>query len=108
MVDHAGLLADYHRLRELSRSLHNRLVKQIPKPVLTSSAERLGLLRPGPDRHGGEVLLLEDEYEVSVLMDYCLYHGRHDGQTVIDHALTDAPPPAGSDELLLLQAMQVA
>ena len=108
MIDRVGLLADYHRLRELSRSLHNRLIKQIPKPVLTSGAERLGLLSPGPGRHGGEVLLLEDEYEVSVLMDYCLYHGRHDGRTVIDQALTDAPPPAGSDELLLLQAMQAA
>jgi hypothetical protein len=110
MIDRAGLLAEYHRLREMSRSLHNRLIKQIPKPVLTSSAERLGLLRPGPGRHGEEVLLLEDEYEISVLMDYCLYHGRRceDGRTVIERAITEAPPAAGSDEQRLLQAMQDA
>jgi hypothetical protein len=110
MLDQAMLLADYHRLREVSRSLHNRLIKQIPKPVLTSSAERLGLLSPGPGRHGEEVLLLEDEYEISVLMDYCLYHGRAgwNGRTVINHALAEAPPAAGSDALLLLQAMQEA
>jgi hypothetical protein len=108
MIDRAGLLAEYHRLREVSRSLHNRLIKQIPKPVLTSSAERLGLLSPGPGRHGEEILLLEDEYEISVLMDYCLYHGRQDGQTVIDRALTADPPPARSDKRLLLQAMQAA
>src|SRR5215216_7371020 len=108
MIDRAGLLADYHRLRELSRSLHNRLIKQIPKPVLTSSAERLGLLSPGRGRHGEEVLLLEDEYEISVLMDFCLYHGRQAGRTVIDRALAEAPPAAGSDERLLLQAMQEA
>jgi hypothetical protein len=109
MIDRAGLLAEYHRLREVSRSLHNRLIKQIPKPVLTSSAERLGLLGPGPGRHGEEVLLLEDEYEISVLMDYCLYHGRQGGadRTVIDQAIAEAPP-AGSDEELLLQAMQDA
>jgi hypothetical protein len=78
--------------------------------VLTSGAERLGLLSPGPGRHGEDVLLLEDEYEISVLMDYCLYHGRHgqDGRTVIDQALADAPPAAGTDELLLLQAMRAA
>ena len=108
MIDRAGLLADYYRLREVSRSLHNRLIKQIPKLVLTSSAERLGLLSPGPGRHSKEVLLLEDEYEISVLMDYCLYHGRRDGRTVIDQALAEAQPAAGSDELLLLQAMQEA
>src|SRR5215204_6199373 len=110
MIDRAGLLAEYHRLREVSRSLHNRLIKQIPKPVLTSSAERLGLLSPGPGRHGEEVLLLEDEYEISVLMDYCLYHGRQceDGRTVIERAITEAPPAAGSDEQRLLQAMQDA
>ena len=108
MIDRTGLLADYHRLREVGRSLHNRLIKQIPKPVLTSSAERLGLLSPGPSRHGEEVLLLEDEYEISVLMDYCLYHGRQgrDGRTVIEQAIAEAPPAAGSDEQLVLMAMQ--
>jgi SEC-C motif-containing protein len=76
--------------------------------VLAASAERLGLLSPAPGRRGEEVLLLEDEYEISVLMDYCLYHGRRDGCTVVDQALADAPPAAGSDELLLLEAMQGA
>jgi hypothetical protein len=110
MMDRAGLLAEYRRLREVSRSLHNRLIKQIPKPVLTASAERLGLLSPGPGRHGEEVLLLEDEYEISVLMDYCLYHGRQagGGRTVIERMVAEAPPAAGSDEELLLQAMQDA
>ena len=108
MIDRAGLLADYHRLREVSRALHNRLIKQIPKALLTVSAERLGLLSPAPGRRGEDILLLDDEYEISVLMDYCLYHGRQDGRTVIDQALADAPPAAGSDELLLLQAMQHA
>ena len=94
----------------MSRFLHNRLIKQIPKLVLTSSAERFGLLSPGPGHHGKEVLLLEDEYEISVLMDYCLYHGRQgqDGRTVIDQAIAEAPPAAGNDELLLLRAMQAA
>ncbi len=105
MIDQAALLADYRRLREVSRALHNRLIKQLPKAVLTASAERLGLLSPAPGRHGEDALLLEDEYEISVLMDYCLYHGRRDGRTVIDQALAETPPSEGSDELLLLQAM---
>jgi hypothetical protein len=110
MIDRAGLLVEYHRLREVSRSLHNRLITQIPKPVLTSSAERLGLLNPSPGRRGEEVLLLEDEYEISVLMDYCLYHGRQSGddRTVIERAIVETPPAAGSDEALLLQAMRDA
>ena len=76
--------------------------------MLTASAKRLGLLSPGPGRHGEDVLPLEDEYEISVLMDYCLYHGRRDGRTVIDRAVADIPPDAGTDERLLLQAMQEA
>ena len=108
MIDQATLLADYQRLREASRALHNRLIKDLPKQVLTAGAERLGLLSSGPGRRGEDVLLLEDEYEISVLMDYCLYHGRWDGATVIDRALAASPPTAGSDELSLLQAMQQA
>jgi len=108
MIDQATLLADYHRLREVSRTLHNRLIKALPKTTLTEGAERLGLLSPGSGHHGEDVLLLEDEYEISVLMDYCLYHGRRNGGTVMDQALADDPPAAGSDELLLLQAMQAA
>ena len=107
MIDQAALLAEYHRLREASRALHNRLIRQIPKTVLTASAERLGLLSPTPGRRGEETLLLEDEYEISVLMDYCVYHGRADGHTVIGRALA-APPPTGSEERRLLQAMQHA
>jgi hypothetical protein len=108
MIDQAALLAEYHRLREASRALHNRLIRQIPKTVLTASAERLGLLSPTPGRRGEETLLLEDEYEISVLMDYCVYHGRADGHTVIGRALAAAPPPTGSEERRLLQAMQHA
>lgn len=104
--DRAALLARYRRLRGVSLKIQDRLVGQIPKAVLTAGGECLGLLRPAPNRHGEMTLVLDDEYELSVLMDYCLYHLQQDGQTVVNQALTDAPAPAGSDERRVLQAMQ--
>jgi len=109
VTDHATLLVDYRRLREASRTLHNRLIKALPKDTLTACAKRLGLLSTGRGRQQQDVLLLDDEYELAVLMDYCLYHGRQDdGRTIIEQTLVEAPPASGSDELTLLQAMAEA
>jgi len=99
LVDH------YQRLRQKQRALYNDLMDRLPEGLLVECAERLGIASKdqGPGR---PLLIFDDEHEMSVLMDYCIYHGRRDGQTVIDRMLAESPPPAGTDELVLLQAMQ--
>lgn len=108
MIDRARLLTEYQRLRTVNRAIHSRLVGQIPRPVLIASAERLGLLSPdrGPD--GNDVLIIDNDHELDVLMDFCLYHGREtpDGTTVVERAAARVPPDGDRDEHRLLRAMQ--
>lgn len=50
-------------------------------------------------------MVFGDEDELSVLFDYCLYNYPRNGKSVIDRHLELSPPPAISDERLLLEAM---
>jgi len=100
-----SLVGHYQRLRQKQRALHNDLMALLPKGLLEECAERLGIAREiGKD--GRPVLMFEDEHEMSVLIDYCIYYGLRDGQTVIDRMLAESPPPESTDELVLLQAMK--
>jgi hypothetical protein len=51
---------------------------------------------------------LDTEGEIAVLMDYCLYDVRRQGRSTVERFLAESPPPAGSDEMILLQAMRAA
>jgi hypothetical protein len=102
-----SLIEQYQRLRQKQRALHNDLITRLPEGLLVECAERLGLVS-GVQANGRPLLAFDDEHEMSVLMDYCIYLGRRDGQTVIDRMLAESPPPDGTDELVLLQAMQQA
>lgn len=92
------LLNRYQRLRETGRNLNHRLVKQLPKAALSECGKKLGILK-------GKTLVFGDEHELSVLFDYCLYNYRRNGKSVIDRHLELSPPPAISDERLLVEAM---
>jgi SEC-C motif len=99
--EHAALLARYQHLRRVALLLNNRLVKTLPKSVLDEGGKKLGILKKG-------VLVLDTEDEISVLMDFCLYDVRRQGVNAIERYLTESPPPADSDEMVLLQAMRQA
>lgn len=105
MTERAQLVADYQRLRHALRELNTSLMARFPEGALNECGEQLGLLSRIPGQEKG-VLVFDDEYEMSVLMDYCIYHFRRGGRTVIEGALAESPPPPGSDELALLQAMR--
>jgi hypothetical protein len=92
------LLNRYKQLRERGRALNHLLVEQLPKAAIHECAKKLGLLK-------GATLVLGNEDELSVLFDYCLYTHRRGGKNVIDRYLETSPPPATSDEMLLLKAM---
>jgi hypothetical protein len=94
---HADRLPRYQELRRAGFPLNSRLVQTLSKRDLLDGARRLGLLRAG-------AIELETEDESAVLMDYCLHDIRRRGKNAIDRFLAQSPPPAGSDERILLEA----
>jgi hypothetical protein len=93
-----GQLNRYKRLREVGRNLNNILVERLPKAAIQECGKKLGLLK-------GHTFVLGSEDELSVLFDYCLYNYRQGGKNSIERYLEHSPPPALSDEMILLQGM---
>jgi hypothetical protein len=98
MTDHSGLLEAYRRMREAGFRINNLIVKTIPKKTLEGCARTLGFFQKG-------VLSFETEDEMSLLMDYCLYHPQPDGRNLVAKYLEKSPPPSSSDEMAALQSM---
>jgi len=92
------VMARYEKLRTLGRNLNNKLIKRVSREAIMESAKKLGIIEDG-------VLVFENEEEISILMDYCIYDFRADGRNAIDRYLVESPPSVGSDEYLLLKAM---
>lgn len=101
MTRHADLLPRYKRLREVGLELNTRLVKTLPKSVLDEGGKKLGILRKN-------VLVLDTEDEIALLMDFCLHDVRRQGANAVDRYLEATPPPPGSDDMVLLQALRLA
>jgi hypothetical protein len=101
MTDHAHVLAEYKRIRDVRFRLNNLLVGKIPKQNLQDCARELGLFHQG-------TLVFDSEQEMHVLMDYCLYRPDRDGRNMVARYLETLQPPAGSDEMVALKAMTAA
>src|SRR6476659_8597276 len=101
MSAHAELLPRYKKLREAGVQLNRRLVKTLSRSVMGEGGRKLGILE-------GNELLLDTEDEMSVLMDYCIHDVRRYGLNAVERYLQSSPPPADSDEWVLLQALRVS
>jgi hypothetical protein len=101
MATHANILPIYQRLRQVGRSLNNKLVTTLSTETIEEGGRRLGLLRKG-------ILVFESEDESSVLMDFCIYNVYTDGRNAVQAYLETSPPRPGSDEFTILNAMQRA
>jgi hypothetical protein len=77
------------------------LVKQLPKAAVPECGKKLGIFKAG-------TLILNNDDEIAILYDYCIYHYRRDGKTVIDRYLLNSPPPADSVDMEVLQTMRSA
>lgn len=91
-------LESYKRLRQAGRALNLELAKQLPKNAAPEFGKKLGLAQ-------GNMLVFNNDDEVAVLYDYCLFHYRRGGKTVIERYQEQTPPEPDSLEGLLLQAM---
>ena len=95
------LVARYQRLRAVCRNLNSAMVQRLARDVLFEGGRKLGLLK-------GDTFVFDSENEMSVLMDYCLYHVRRNGRNAVEEYCCDHPPVAGTDEAACLRAMQNA
>jgi SEC-C motif len=98
MTEHSDVLVRYRRLREVGLRLNNRLIGEIPKRTLQECGRTLGFLRKG-------ILVFDSQEELSILMDYCLYHPLPGGGNLVAESLKENPPPPDSEEMAVLQAM---
>lgn len=91
----------YKQCREIAMLFNPKLVEQLPKSAINECAKKLGLLQRN-------TLVFNCEDEVSVLMDYCLFHFRVNKVNVISRYLLVSPPEKDSIEMELLKTMQKA
>ena len=95
------LVARYRRLRGVCKDLNNAMVHRFAKDALHEGGRKLGMMQ-------GNTLVFGNEDDMSVLMDYCLYHVRRNGRNAVEQYCCDHPPLAGTDEAACLRAMQNA
>jgi hypothetical protein len=95
------IVARYTRVRAVSKALNNRLVESLSRDVLDEGGKKLGILK-------GDTLVLSGEDEIAVLMDFCIYNVFRDGKNAVERFLETSPPPAGSEEMRILEGMRGA
>jgi hypothetical protein len=81
--------------------MSDALAASLGKDVLREAGTRLGILN-------GKEFLLETEDEIAVVMDLGIFDIRREGQTAVQRFLREKPAAEGSDERLILEAMQSA
>jgi hypothetical protein len=91
----------YNQRREIAIPFNHKLVEQLPKSAIKECAKKLGMLHRN-------TLVVSCEDEVSVLMDYCLFHFRINKVNMISRHLLMSPPAKDSIEMELLETMQKA
>jgi hypothetical protein len=101
MKDQSLIVAEYRRYRGIATQLARKFIESLPKEAFNDSADELGLLKRGK-------IVLENEQELDILTDFCVHEYRVDGRNVVQRLLEQAPPPPGSDELLVHTAMASA
>jgi hypothetical protein len=95
------MVGRYKQLRQIGLSLNMQLTKILSKSEIHEGGRKLGILK-------NETLVLENEDEIAILMDFCLHDVRRYGINAIDRFLAQSPPPLDSDTMLILQGKREA
>jgi hypothetical protein len=96
--DNQGLIDRYKQVRAASRGLNLTLAKQLPKAAVPECGKKLGIVKAG-------TLILNNDDEIAIVYDYCLYHYRRGGKNTIERYLEHSAPAAESAEMAILSAM---
>ena len=95
------LLARYLHLREISKTLHDEVLKSISGDALLNQARRLGLAQ-------GRTLVLDAMDEMYYVYDLAIYTAPADRSRAIDRYAKSARFEAHSDDRLMLEAMRAS
>jgi len=95
------VLDRYRRLREIGRQHHAKVLKFVSGDAIMHQASRLGLTQ-------GRTLVLESMDELTLAFDLLIYTAPAGRSRAIDRYARSAQLAPGSDEVLMLVAMQQA
>lgn len=98
MTEHDALVNQYKQYRQITRKLHGILPEYLSKQAIDICGNKLGIMRKG-------TLIFNDEQDMAVLMDYCLYDYRENGVNAVSRYLTDTVIEPGSEEYKVLRVM---
>ena len=96
--ENQGLIDRYKQVRAVGRDLNLTLAKQLPKAAVPECGKKLGIVKAG-------TLILNNDDEIAIVYDYCLYHYRRGGKNTIERYLENSAPAAESTEMAILSAM---
>lgn len=89
----------YQRIRRITMKLNNEVLpRYLSKNAIQTCGQKLGIMQ-------NDTLVISDMDHTGVLMEYCFYEYRENGQNAIARYLAETPLEAGSDERQVLQAM---
>jgi hypothetical protein len=100
MTDHAHWLTSYQQIRIVHGRLKNAAIKELSAVEIDECAERLGLAEHRAGDH--------DDFTIQVLYDYAVYDYERGGRNAVQSLLDQAPPPPGSFDREVLEAMRAA
>ena len=92
------LIEHYKQVRAFGRDLNLTLIKQLPKVAVPECGKKLGIFKAG-------TLILNNDDEIAILYDYCLYHYRRGGKNTIERYIDNSNPLPDSMQSTVLQAM---
>jgi len=95
------VLSRYRHLRAISRQHYSELLKRVPYESMLHQARRLGLAQ-------GKALNLDDAPHMNLVLDLAQHTAEPGRSRLIDRYARSAAFPAGSDEALVLAALQYA
>lgn len=89
----------YQSLRQIGREFHGKVLKMIPKDILVSTAQELGLWKSG--------ILVGHEGDTDVLADRLIYDRRWEGKNSLQHLeASNAAVSLTEDERRFFEAMR--
>ncbi len=91
----------YLHFRKLGRQFNLTLIRQLPESALQEAGKKLGMIKAG-------TFILNQDDEIAIAYDYSLHHHRRVGKNLIERVAETAPPEAGSDESIYLEALRAA
>ena len=98
-INDAQLTEQYQRFRGITFKLNNEILpRYLSRKAFQTCGQKLGMMQKN-------TLVLSDMDHTSVLMDYCLYEYRENGQNAISRYLAETQLEADSDEYRVTRAM---